>query len=73
MIYLLLQSNSDMVNPQAETAFYFKDLPGHFDIVTYLGGNTGFSERPRPTKDGEEAHIEDVLYADFANKEIGQL
>ena len=67
MIDLLLQSNSDMLNSQAQAAFYFKDLPGYFDVVTYLGGNTGFSERSRPTKDGEEAHIEGVLFSDFAN------
>ena len=69
MIDLLLQSNSDMLNSQAQAAFYFKDLPGYFDVVTYLGGNTGFSERSRASKDGEEAHMEGVLYSDFA---VGQ-
>ena len=53
MIDLLLQSNSDKLNSQAQAAFYFKDLPGYFDIATYLGG--------------EEAHIEGVLFSDFAN------
>ena len=67
MIDLLLQSSSDMLNSQAQAAFYFKDLPGYFDVATYLGGNTGFSERSRPTKDGEEAHIEGVLFSDFSN------
>ena len=67
MIDLLLQLNSDMLNSQAQAAFYFKDLPGYFDVVTYLGGNTGFSERSTPTKDGEEVHIEGVLFSDFAN------
>ena len=67
MIDLLLQSSSDMLNSQAQAAFYFKDLPGYFDVATYLGGNTGFSERSRPTKDGEEAHIEGVLLSDFSN------
>ena len=43
MIDLLLQSSSDMLNSQAQAAFYFKDLPSYFDIVTYLGGNTGFA------------------------------
>ena len=62
MIDLLLQSSSDMLNSQAQAAFYFKDLPGYFDVVTYLGENTGFSERSRPTKEGEEAHIEVVLF-----------
>ena len=43
MIDLLLQSSNDMLNSQAQPAFCFKDLPGYFDIATYLGGNTGFS------------------------------
>ena len=67
MIDLLLQSSSDMLNSQAQAAFYFKDLQGYFDVATYLWGNTGFSERSRPTKDGEEAHIEGVLFSDFSN------
>ena len=67
MIDLFLQSNIDMLNSPAQAAFYFKDLPGYFDVVTYIGVNSGFSERPRPTKDGEEMHIEGVLFSDFSN------
>ena len=36
MIDLLLQSNSDMLNSQAQAAFYFKDLPGYFEIALIL-------------------------------------
>ena len=65
MIDLLLQSSTDMLNSQAQAAFYFKYLPGYFDFATYLGGNSGFSERSRSSKDGEEAHIEGVLFSEF--------
>ena len=50
MIDLLLQSSSDMLNSQAQAAFYFKDLPGYFDVATYLGGILDFLKDLDPQK-----------------------
>ena len=50
MIDLLLQSSSDMLNSQAQAAFYFKDLPGYFNVATYLGGILDFLKDLDPQK-----------------------
>ena len=35
------------------------------DANTYIGSNTAFTERARPTKDGGTASVEGCLYIDF--------
>ena len=66
MIDLLLNSNSDMIESQAEAALFHKDQAERFEEVTYLGNNPAFAERARPTKDGGTATVEGSLYLDFA-------
>ena len=54
---LLLGSTNDMILSQAQAAMFFKDLAGHLDELQYIGSNSGYSERGRPTKYGDAANI----------------
>ena len=54
-----------MTDSQGHAALFLKDLPGEMDSNTYIGSNTAFTERARPTKDGGTASIEGFLYIDF--------
>ena len=58
-----------MILSQAQAAMYFKDQAGHFDELQYIGSNSGYSERGRPTKDGDAANIEGCLYLDISQGE----
>ena len=69
MIDLLLQSNSDMINSQAQAALFHKDTPGNFEETLLLGGNPAYEDRAIPTKDGGICTLEGSLYLDFG---IGQ-
>ena len=69
LIDLLLGSSNDMILSQAQAAMYFKDQAGHFDELQYIGSNSGYSERGRPTKDGDAANIEGCLYLDISQGE----
>ena len=60
---LLLTTNQDMISSQAQ--FFHKDQTGQMDAATYLGGNSGYSERAMKTIDGGNAIIEGCLYIDF--------
>ena len=35
------------------------------EAITYTGGNSGFTERGRPTRSGGTASVEGLLYTDF--------
>ena len=69
LIDLLLGSSNDMILSQAQAAMFFKDQAGHFDELEYIGSNSGYSERGRPTKDGDAANIEGCLYLDISQGE----
>ena len=62
---ILLTSNNEMIESQGYAALFLKDQPGEMDSNTYIGSNTAFTERARPTKDGGTASIEGCLYIDF--------
>ena len=61
MIDLLLNSNSDMIESQAEAALFHKDQAERFEEVTYLSNNPAFAEKARTTKDGGTATLEGVF------------
>ena len=65
MIDLLLNSTSDMISSQGVDALFHKDQPGQMDAAVYIGGNSGYTERARLTKDGQSASLEGCLYLDF--------
>ena len=54
-----------MISSQAQAALFHKDQAGQMDAATYLGGNSGYSERAMKTKDGGNAIIEGYWYVDF--------
>ena len=53
MADLILQSNSDLINSQAQAALFHKDTPGSFEETLLLGGNPAYEDKAIPTKDGE--------------------
>ena len=55
LIDLLLGSSNDIILSQE--AMFFKDQAGH---LQYIGSNSGYSERGRPTKDGDAAILRDA-------------
>ena len=65
LLDLLLNTNQDMISSQAQAALFHKDQAGQMDAATYLGGNSGYTERAMKTKDGDNAIIEGYLYVDF--------
>ena len=69
LIDLLLGSNNDMILSQAQAAMFFKDQAGHLDELQYIGSNSGYTERGRPTKDGNSANVEGCLYLDICQGE----
>ena len=69
LIDLLLGSSNDMILSQAQAAMFFKDQAGHFDELEYVGSNSGYTERGRPTKDGNPGNMEGCLYLDICQGE----
>ena len=69
LIDLFLGSNNDMILSQAQAAMFFKDQAGHLDELQYIGSNSGYTERGRPTKDGDSANVEGCLYLDICQGE----
>ena len=69
LIDLLLGSSNDIILSQGQAAMFFKDQAGHLDELQYIGSNRGYSERGRPTKDGDAANIEGCLYLDICQGE----
>ena len=48
---------------------FFKDQAGHLDELEYIGSNSGYTERGRPTKDGDVGNMEGCLYLDICQGE----
>ena len=69
LIDLLLGSSNNTILSQAQAAMFFKDQAGHLDELEYIGSNSGYTERGRPTKDGDAANIEGCLYLDICQGE----
>ena len=65
MVDFLLSTNTDMIQSEGEAALFHKDQPGAMEAVTYTGGNSGFTERGRPTRSRRTARVEGLLYTDF--------
>ena len=69
LIDLLLGCSNDMILSQAQAAMFFKDQAGHLDELEYIGSNSGYTERKRPTKDGDAGNMEGCLYLDICQGE----
>ena len=54
---------------QAQAAMFFKDQAGHLDELEYIGSNSGYTERGKPTKDGDAGNMEGCLYLDICQGE----
>ena len=58
MIDFFLSTNTEMIQSEGEAALFHKDQPGAMEAVTYTGGNSGFTERGRPTRSRGTASVE---------------
>ena len=67
LIDLLLGSSNDMILSQA--AMFFKDQAGNLEELEYIGSNSGYTERGRPTKYGDAGNMEGCLYLDICQGE----
>ena len=67
-IDLLLGSSNNILS-QAQAAMFFKGQAGHLDELEYIGSNSGYTERGRPTKDGDAGNMEGCLCLDICQGE----
>ena len=62
-------SSNDMILSQAQATMFFNDQTGYFDELEYIGSNGGYTERGKPTKNGNADNIDRYLYLDICQRE----